>query len=66
MSTGEPLLHPERPGVAWEVGLGDEEQNTQGLGVAGADCEGDGPAKAGGSQAVRITELDHKCPRVWP
>lgn len=63
---GASASSPERPGVAWEVGLRDEEQRTQGLGVAGADCKGGGTAKAGGSQTVRITELDHKCPRVWP
>lgn len=63
----EPLLHPLSD-QEWlgEVGLRDEEQSTQGLGVAGADCKGVALPSAGGSQTVRITELDHKCPRVWP
>ena len=63
---GASASSPEQPGVAWEVGLRNEERRTQGLGVAGADCKGDGTAKVSGSQTVRITELDRKCPRVWP
>lgn len=32
---GASASSPEQPGVAWEVGLRNEEQSTQGLGEAG-------------------------------
>lgn len=61
----EPLLHPLSD-QEWLGKWVSETKSKAPRGVAGAGCEGGGPAKAGGSQTVRITELDHKCPGVWP
>lgn len=42
------------------MGVRDQQQTYKRLGVAGADLKGDGAAKAGWSQAVKIIEFDHQ------